>query len=248
MRKIAISISKGGVGKTTTAVNLSAGIAAKGCRVLLVDTDTQGHAGKLLGVKTEVGVAELVSGESTFEDAAVEARERLWLLSGGRSLAGLKRVISRQEFGGERMLAEALSKVDAQFDYVILDTSPGWDAMTVNALFYATEILAPVSTEALTLDSLIEFTKSVESIQKYNPGLKLKYLLPTFLDGRVKMSGEVLDMLKKHFGTGLCSPVRYNVRLAEAPAHGMTIYEYAPNSTGANDYKTLTERISQNGA
>lgn len=248
MRRIAVSVSKGGVGKTTTAVNLAAGLASKGRRVLMVDTDTQGQAGAMLGVRPEVGLAEFVSGDVAFEEAAVEAREGLSLLAGGRSLAALKRLISRQEYGGERVLEEALSKVDIGFDYVILDTSPGWDALTVNVLFYAREILAPVSTEVLTLDSLIEFTKSIESIQKYNTALKLNYVLPTFLDGRVKKSGEILSQLRKHFGKNVVlSPVRYNVRLSEAPGYGQTIYEYAPGSTGAEDYKTLTERINKNG-
>lgn len=248
MRRIAVSISKGGVGKTTTAVNLAAGLAAKGRRVLLVDTDTQGQAGAMLGIKPDVGLAEFVSGDAAFEDAATEAREGLLILAGGRSLAALKRVISRQEYGGERVLEESLAKVDAGFDYVILDTSPGWDALTVNVLFYAHEILAPVSTEVLTLDSLIEFTKSIEAIQKYNTDLKLNYVLPTFLDGRVKKSGEILAQLRKHFGKGVVlSPVRYNVRLSEAPGYGQTIYEYAPKSTGAEDYEALIERINKNG-
>lgn len=248
MRRIAVSISKGGVGKTTTAVNLAAGLAAKGKRVLMVDTDTQGQASAMLGVRPDVGLAEFVSGDATFEVAATVAREGLLILAGGRSLAALKRVISRQEYGGEKVLEEAMSKVDAPFDYVILDTAPGWDALTVNVLFYAREILAPVSTEVLTLDSLIEFTKSIEAIQKYNTDLKLNYVLPTFLDGRVKKSAEILTQLKKHFGRGVVlAPVRYNVRLSEAPGYGQTIYEYAPGSSGAEDYKALTERISKNG-
>ena len=202
----------------------------------------------MLGVRPDVGLAEFVAGDATFEEAATEAREGLSILAGGRSLAALKRVISRQEYGGERVLEESLLKVDSPFDYVILDTSPGWDALTVNVLFYAREILAPVSTEVLTLDSLIEFNKSIEAIQKYNTDLKLNYVLPTFLDGRVKKSAEILAQLKKHFGKDVVlSPVRYNVRLSEAPGYGQTIYEYAPGSTGAEDYKALTERINKNG-
>ena len=106
MRKIAVALSKGGVGKTTTAVNMAAGLANAGLGVLLVDMDTQGQLARALGVQPEVGVAEVALGEVTPEQAVKEAREGIWLLAGGRSLAGLKRVIARRDFGGEKTLAE----------------------------------------------------------------------------------------------------------------------------------------------
>jgi len=107
-RRIAVSLSKGGVGKTTTAVNLSAGLALAGYKVLLVDTDTQGQSSFLLGLKPQAGLTEFVTGEVSFEDALIQARDRLWILSGGKSLAGLKRLIDRKDFGGETTLAEKL--------------------------------------------------------------------------------------------------------------------------------------------
>jgi chromosome partitioning protein len=128
---------------------------------------------------------------------------------------------------------------------VILDSAPGWDALTVNLLFYATEVLAPVSLEVMTLQGLADFIHSLAAIQKYNPDLKLQYVLPTFFDRRVKKSGEILEQLRLHYPAQVCPPVRYNVRLSEAPGYGQTIFEYAPASTGAGDYRLLTERILQ---
>lgn len=247
MRTLAIALSKGGVGKTTTAVNVAAGLARAGHRVLLADCDTQGQAGQALGLTPEAGLAEVIVGDCPLDDALVLARDNLWLLAGGRSLAGVKRLIDRKEFGGEQTLSEALAPLDGQFDYVILDTAPGWDVMTVNILFHTRELLAPVSPEALTLRGLLDFIQSVEQIRKYNSALTLRYVVPTFFDRRVKKSSEILSQLKTHFAAQLCDPIRYSVRLSEAPGYGKTIYEYATGSTGAQDYQKLVERIQSDG-
>lgn len=245
MRKIAIALSKGGVGKTTTAVNLAAGLVAQGRRVLIVDADTQGQAARMLGVQPRYSLAEIASGEVTADTARVEARPGLWLIAGGRGLAGLKRVIDRKEFGGERTVSEALTPLGDRFDYVIVDTAPGWDALAVNALFYVDEVLAPVSLEVLALQGLIDFTQNIRSLQQYHTRLTLRYVLPTFLDRRVRKSDEIHRQLQTHFGPQLCPPIRYNVRLSEAPGHGQTIFEYAAASPGADDYQKLTTRVLQ---
>lgn len=245
-RRISVSLSKGGVGKTTTAVNLSTGLSLAGYKVLLVDTDTQGQASYMLGVDPSAGLTELVMGELGPEEAMVQARERLWILSGGKSLAGVKRLIGRKDFGGELTLAETLSAVDKQFDYVIIDTSPGWDPLTVNILFYVTEVLTPVSLEVMSIQGLVEFLKSIASIQKYRPEVSLKYILPTFLDRRVKNSVSILEKLQELYGKNVCEPIRYNVRLSEAPAYGQTIYEFAPGSPGASDYRELVRKVTNN--
>ena len=158
MRKIAVALSKGGVGKTTTAISLAGGLARAGQRVLLVDMDTQGQVAKALGLGPQAGVAEMVMDELAPEQVVVEARERIWLLAGGRTLAGLKRVIARQDFGGERTLVEALAPLDGEYDVALVDTAPAWDTLTVNALFYANEVLVPVSLEVMAL-SLIHISE-----------------------------------------------------------------------------------------
>ena len=243
MRRIAVALSKGGVGKTTTAVNLAAGLAGLGKSVLLVDVDTQGQVGRALGINPEFGLAELVLGESSFKNSSVQVRDNLWLLAGGRSMAGLKRIITRKDFGGEQTIAEVLNPAENLYDYAILDTGPGWDALTVNVLFYAREVLAPVSLEVMTLQGLMEFIRSMNAIQKYHQALNLTYILPTFFDRRVKKSEEILNQLIEHYGERVCAPIRYNVRLSEAPGYGQTIFEYSPKSAGAQDYKMLSERI-----
>jgi chromosome partitioning protein len=247
MRKIAVALSKGGVGKTTTAINLAAGLALSGQQVLLIDLDTQGQAAKALGLRPAHGLAEMIMESLAPEQVLAQAREGVWLLAGGRTLAGLKRVIARKDFGGEQTLAEALTSLEGRFDQVLVDTAPAWDTLMVNALFYAEEVLIPVSLEVMALQGLIEFVRLLEPIQKYNSSLALRYILPTFMDRRVKKSEEILAQLQGYYGDLVCEPIRYNVRLSEAPGYGQTIYEYAPASAGANDYRQLAERILRDG-
>lgn len=245
-RRIGVSLSKGGVGKTTTSVNLAAGLAFSGHKVLLVDTDTQGQDSFMLGLKPKAGLTEFIMEELEPDEAMVQARENLWLLAGGKSLAGLKRLVDRKDFGGELTIAESLQRFDHRFDYVIVDTSPGWDPVTVNVLFYVSELLTPVSLEVMSLQGLVEFLKSIASIQKYRQEVSLRYILPTFLDKRVSRSMDVLEKMEDLYGERVCAPIRYNVRLSESPARGQTIFEYAPGSNGAMDYRELVRKVAGN--
>jgi chromosome partitioning protein len=243
-RRIGVSLSKGGVGKTTTSVNLAAGLALAGKRVLLVDTDTQGQSSFMLGVKPKGGLTELVTGELPPEEAIVQARKNLWILAGGKSLAGLKRLIDRKDYGGELTIAQALTPLEKNYDYVVVDTSPGWDPLTVNVLFYVNELMTPVSLEVMSIQGFGEFLKSIASIQKFRKEVELRYILPTFRDMRVKRGTEFLEEIEKIYGEKVCAPIRYNIRLSEAPAYGQTIFEFAPGSNGAQDYRDLIRKVT----
>jgi len=245
MRKIAIALTKGGCGKSTTAVNLAAGLALAGESTLLIDTDMQAQSLSMLSLESHFGLADVLQGKIKPADAIIPARENLYLLAGSESLSTVNLSLARQstEESPELALASALKPLEAAFSFCIIDTGPGWDVLTVNTLYYADEILAPVSLEALTIEGLIQFRERIKPIQEENPGLALRYILPTFMDQRVKKSSELLAQLKEYFPQEICDPIRYNVRLSEAPAFGKTIFEFAPSSPGAQDYKALTERV-----
>ena len=244
-RKICVTLSKGGVGKTTTAVNLSAGLAMAGYKVLLIDTDTQGQSSFMLGKKPPAGLTELLTGELPAEETIFPARPNLDLLSGGRSLAGVKRIIDKKSFGSEWTLSEAMEKIDKEYDYVIIDTSPGWDQLTVNVLFYADEILTPVALEVMALHGLAEFIKNLHAIRKYKE-IDLKYVVPTFLDTRVEQPKNIYRKLQSLYGDKVCTPIRYDEELSKIPSHGQTIFEFIPDGDGAADYGALVRLIARN--
>ena len=242
-RRISVSLSKGGVGKTTTAVNLAAGLACNGHRTLLIDTDTQGQDSFHLGVQTRHGLADLITEDIAAEEALFKARPNLWLLSGGKKLAGMKRFIDKQNFAGEYTLKNRLTALENQFEFIIIDTAPGWDSLTINVLFYTEEIVVPVSLEVLAMHGLLEFNKSLDAVRAYRQEITIKYIVPTFLDLRMHNSESVLDRLTDLYGEKVLAPIRYNVQLSEAPAHGKTIYEYAPGSNGSKDYRQLVNSV-----
>ncbi len=244
MRRIAITNAKGGVAKTTTCVNIGAGLALAGYRTLLVDCDTQGHVTKSLGVQAGEGLAELVQGDADLRDVQIEARENLFVIAGGGALSGVKRLISRREMRSELVLSEALADLRG-YDFVLLDTAPSWDVLNVNCLFYVDEILIPVSMEVLALQGIGDFLNRVNQVQYYREDLLIRSIIPTFYDGRVRKSAEILEQLERHFPDGVWPAVRYNARLSEAPGFGQHIFEYAKKSNGAADYARLAERLAK---
>jgi chromosome partitioning protein len=254
MRKIAIAMAKGGVGKTTTAVNLAHGLATNGYRVLLVDCDTQGQTSKFLGMNPQYGLYEFITerGENgdhiSKNDAIHESRQNLWLLSGGIRLAELKNWLGEQPRDmRQTILKNELIPRKGSLDYLIFDCAPGWDVLSVNILMAANEVLCPVALQGPSLEGLKTFFRYLQSVIKLNPDLRLKYVLPTMFDRRTRQSYEIYHQLRKYFNRQLCEPIHYNVRLSEAPVHGQTIFEYRRNATGAHDYDKLIRRVINDG-
>jgi chromosome partitioning protein len=244
LRKIAFTNAKGGVAKTTTCVNIGAGLALAGYRTLLVDCDTQGHVSKSLGIQAGEGLAELVQGDAGLEDVQIEARENLFVIAGGVALASVKRLIARRDVRSELVLSEVLDDLQG-YDFVLLDTAPSWDVLNVNCLFYVEELLIPVSMEVLTLQGMGDFLGRIDQVQHYREDPLQWNIIPTFYDRRVSKSAEIMEQLERYFPGAVWPAVRYNVRLSEAPAFGQHIFEYAKKSNGAADYARLAHRLAK---
>ncbi len=254
MRKIAIAMAKGGVGKTTTAVNLAHALARLGRRVLLIDCDTQGQSAKFLGLDPCHGLYEFVTGYDEGgqripkSEVVTSARENLWLLAGGIKLVELKNWLGEQPRElRQTLLAKALVPKSGVLDYLLFDCAPGWDVLSVNILMAAEEVLCPVALQAPAVEGLKTFFGYLLSAQKLNTRLQLRYILPTLYDRRIRQSESILRQLRRLFQRQICDPVHYNVRLCEAPAFGKTIFEYAHQARGALDYQQLARRIDANG-
>jgi chromosome partitioning protein len=245
-------MAKGGVGKTTTAVNLAHGLAANGQRVLLIDCDTQNQIAKFLGVRPEYGLYEFIT-EQQKNGATISknntiylSRENLWILAGGIRLVELKNWLGEQPRELRQTILKAkLVPKPGTLDYVIFDCAPGWDVLSVNILMAANEVLCPVALQGPALEGLKTFFQYLQSAQKLNLDLRLKYILPTMFDRRTRQSSQIMQQVSKYFSRQICDPIHYNVRLSEAPSHGQTIFEYQSRSRGAEDYEKLTRRIMQ---
>jgi len=244
-RRLAISLSKAGVGKTTTAVNLAAGLALAGFSVLLVDADPAGRAAASLGVaRPEGGLFGLVAGELSPEQVLVEARERLWLLPGGHSLSGLRRIIAGQGRAGEATLAQTLAGVEGRFDYVLVDTSPDWDALTIGILAYVRELIIPVSLEVMSVQGFGEFLQLLEARGRYGKELRLKYIVPTFYDPRIRKSVDIYEKFRNVYGELVCAPIACDGELAENQGLGKTVFDLDRESRGRQDYEALVRKVA----
>ncbi len=247
MRKIALVNQKGGVGKTTTAVNLGAGLARLGKRVLLIDVDPQANATLALGLtmkEVETSVYEVLRGDAKASDAIVERVPNLLLLPSRLDLAGVEMELA-QTIGRETVLREAAKDLPPA-DYLIVDCPPSLGLLNINALTCVDEVFIPMQCEFFALQGIAMLSRTVGLVQKrLNPALKLTGVIPCLYDARKGLAREVVSEIERHFGEKVFKTrIRANVRLAEAPSHGKTIFEYAPDSHGASDYMALAREVA----
>jgi chromosome partitioning protein len=245
-RRICISASKGGVGKTTTCVNLAHGLATAGYRVLVVDTDPQGNASAiLLPDGFERCLYHLMVENAPVEEVVHQARENLDVIGSNEMVALINQFLVLQN-NRELFLARRLEPLleGGEYDYVLVDTSPSFSLLNITAYRACSEALIPVSMEYL---SLVGVRQSLDHIsilcEELGHDLSVSYIVPTMADARYSKTTEVLRMLKRSFKGVVTSPVHSNVKLSEAPSFGKTVFEYAPRSTGARDYQKLTDQI-----
>jgi len=245
---IAIANQKGGVGKTTTAVNLSSCLAYKGKKVLIVDVDPQGNTTSGLGIdkqKIKKSIYDVLINDESMENALVDtAIESLKLCPSNIQLAGaeieLVTVISR-----ETRMKVVLSEIRDRFDFVLIDCPPSLGLLTLNSLTAADTILVPIQCEYYALEGLSQLMNTVKLVQKHlNPALDVEGVVLTMFDARTNLSIQVVEEVKKHFKNKVYRTViPRNVRLSEAPSFGLPIILYDPKSKGAECYMELAEEV-----
>lgn len=245
---IAVSNQKGGVGKTTTTVNLSASLAAAGKRVLLIDLDPQGNAAMGCGVdkdKVIYSSCDLLLDEASAFESLVHIKETgLDIIPGNSDLTAAE-VQLMEVKGKERRLAKALSDVKSEYDYIFIDCPPSLNMLTINAMVASNSILIPMQCEYYSLEGLSDLMGTMKSIQnRLNPTLHLEGILRTMVDNRSLLTKDVSDQLIDYFGDRVfrtCIP--RNIRLAEAPSHGLPAIIYDKNSRGAQAYIALANEM-----
>jgi len=247
-RVLAITNQKGGVGKTTTSVNLAASLAATKRRVLLIDMDPQGNATMGAGVDKhdlETTLTEVLLGEANVKDAIVTSEDWKFDLLPGNSSMTVAEVKLMTMIGREFKLKQALDDVSEDYDFVLIDCPPSLNMLTVNGLVAANGVIIPMQCEYYALEGLSALMKTIEEIRgSVNPGLEIDGLLRTMHDPRNNLTNDVSEQLISHFGDKVYNTIiPRNVRLAEAPSHGMPILHYDKTSRGSVAYLALAGEI-----
>jgi chromosome partitioning protein len=239
--RLAIFNHKGGTGKTTTSVSVAAGLASRGLKVLLVDTDSQGNVGVSLGIKAEKTLYHVLVLGVRPADAAVTVRPNLDLIVANETLAAAELYLAGRQ-NRDRILRERLVGAFDEYDVVLLDCSPSLSLLNQNALVAADAIVVPVGCDFLSLVGVRQVIKTVKNVNAllHHP-VQIHGVLPTFYDARARICRDSIEALKEHFGDRVLPPIRQATRLKEAPAQGKTIFEYAPESNAAEDYLRVVD-------
>jgi chromosome partitioning protein len=256
-RMLTIANQKGGVGKTTTAVNVAAALALHGLRVLVVDLDPQGNASTALGVEHRSGtpsVYEVLIGEISLAEAAQVSDQspNLFCVPATIDLAGaeieLVSMAARESRLKEALSDEALDQL--QPDYVLIDCPPSLGLLTVNAMVAANEVFIPIQCEYYALEGLGQLLRNIELVQAHlNPRLQVSTILLTMYDGRTKLADQVTSEVRGHFGdTVLKTVIPRSVKVSEAPGFGQTVLAYDPGSRGAMSYLDAAREVAERGA
>lgn len=246
---IAIANQKGGVGKTTTAINLSSGLSYRDKRVLLVDLDPQANATHGLLRPNDVydkDIYQVLMSEISIEEAIIhKTKPHLDILPSHISLAGAELVMDKIEKGKEALLKKQLDTMRDQYDYIIIDCPPSLGLLTTNALTAADSVLIPVQCEYYALEGVTQLFLTIRLVQKtYNPKLRIEGILLTMFDVRTRLSVEVSQEVRKNFMKQVYQiAIPRNVKLSEAPSRSLSIFEYDDSSAGAKAYKQLTEEL-----
>ena len=248
-RIIAVANQKGGVGKTTTAVNLAAALALYGMKVLCIDLDPQGNASTALAIEPEdrtPGMYEVVIGEASLDSVMRDCPRvpGLVVAPAAVDLAGAEVELVTEE-GREFKLREALAASERRFDYVIIDCPPALGLLTVNGLSAAREVLIPIQCEYYALEGLGQLLSNVELIAEHlNPGLWVSTIVLTMYDSRLRLADQVVEEVRNHFGDAVLeTPIPRSVRVAEAPSYGTTVVTYDPMSRGAMAYMAAAREL-----